>query len=692
MTAIHRYGLLSCLAGSKVSLQRESIRLNSADCVANDENDFVFGTVMPPFARKLAFSTYSIQSFEQINRWLGRCCSSHDVCNARVADSDFVPTRLIQICVDSETKQPTIRLLESKDLKEKPIKYVTLSHCWGSTMPLKLQKDNYNDFLVKIPLASLSRVFWESIHLLTFFREEFLWIDSLCIIQDSGEDWFKESKVMGAVYQHGAFNIAATGFGNRPEASNEAERAVSRLFTFRRPSFQVPMGLRIKDQVDGNPYDGDGNLTLRNDEYALFDADMLGNGIERAPLNTRGWVVQERALSPRTLHFGRDQIFWECGELRASEVFPLGHIKFATIPRVKAFAFEELYQLEEAFRLDQERRENIKNESTILDDPKDTSPFMTVFRPSLFAAQMFSKDSLEFVFPSEAPSKLRGMSPCMQRWSNIVENYTRSELTRESDKLVAVAGMASVLQQHIKCRYIAGLWNTDLEHQLLWNVTKARPSVRHEQTRGPSWSWASVDGPVSAARWEALPETPVPRNESVSWFAFVRDISAVPTSPELGELGPVRDGKLRMVGRLLAVRVQAVDKSQERTEGSFRCNIFWDTTELESQFGLSGEWDLVRIPQLQVANTVDAKTLKTEWDIFMIPVRVTEDMAEFDNMWNVYLKGLLIVPTGRCDGEFRRVGLVRVEYDLFTSVESTAIVDSRYFTSVKDKWCTVSII
>lgn len=93
---------------------------------------------------------------------------------------------------------------------------------------------------------------------------------------------------------------------------------------------------------------GGGIRLLREGEYFLLDIHCWRDAIEHAPLGRRGWVVQERALSPRTLHFGKEQIFWECLDLQASEVCPRGFVEGTVMNRLKGFPTSRVPQYNES--------------------------------------------------------------------------------------------------------------------------------------------------------------------------------------------------------------------------------------------------------------------------------------------------------------------------------------------------------
>ena len=96
---------------------------------------------------------------------------------------------------------------------------------------------------------------------------------------------------------------------------------------------------------------------------------------------------------------------------------------------------------------------------------------------------------------------IRGMPHGLSQWVAVVRLFSRCSLSFSSDKLVAISGMAQTLVPKLNCDYVAGLWRKDLEHQLLWKVTRPRPAPEKDQTRGPSWTWASVDGEIDIPEW-----------------------------------------------------------------------------------------------------------------------------------------------------------------------------------------------
>ena len=156
-------------------------------------------------------STGSAETIQQIATWLSQCIESHS-CGPHkpVRDSLFLPTRLIH--VESAPGSESIRLVSSKDLPRRT-SYATLSHSWGTAESgprVTLTKDNLSDFQEKGPSQALPRTFADAFQVVRELGIEYLWVDSLCIIQDSKKDWFNEAAQMWEIYMNSQLNISAT--------------------------------------------------------------------------------------------------------------------------------------------------------------------------------------------------------------------------------------------------------------------------------------------------------------------------------------------------------------------------------------------------------------------------------------------------------------------------------------------------
>jgi hypothetical protein len=245
----------------------------------------------------------------------------------------------------------------------------------------------------------------------------YLWIDSLCIIQDCDLDWAQESALMANIYKGGVCNIAATA----------AAEAGDGLYVRRDPFNISPFHIRI-------------HWSNHHQDYLCFRAGARYAGFVKAQLNRRGWVFQERLLSPRTIHFS-DQLFWECRELEAAESYPMG------LPKKLGLVMDE-----EKEEVDWRCGFELTNKASLFDLKVDSS----------------SKYSI---------------------WQNIVESFMSCELTYERDKLVALSGLASEIQSSMDDEYLAGLWKKDMIKELGWWVEDTQqvnmaPSYRPRSYRG----------------------------------------------------------------------------------------------------------------------------------------------------------------------------------------------------------------
>lgn len=221
--------------------------------------------------------------------WLQECSSGHSACRQR-EEASILPTRLIKIDCQE------IRLCISAD--ENCSKYATLSHCWGKAEVLRLQRDNLQAFLERIPYDKLCKTFRDAIDIARVLGFSWLWIDSLCIIQGDSEDWSREASRMATVYGLSSLNIAATA---------ALDGTIGCLFE-RDLKYTEMQKVEVK-------------INHQKQVYTFVDRFLYRENIASAPLTRRAWAVQERILAPRTLHFTKSQLFWECRTNRACETF-----------------------------------------------------------------------------------------------------------------------------------------------------------------------------------------------------------------------------------------------------------------------------------------------------------------------------------------------------------------------------------
>lgn len=318
-----------------------------------------------------------------------------------------------------------------------PADYATLSHCWGSHLPLRLLTSNLSAFRREIPFNKLSKTFQHSITIARHMKVPYLWIDSLCIIQDSPSDWLGESATMASVYSNSCFNISAA----------HAPNGDAGCFTTRDPTVLVPLQLNV-------PWAGMGTSAGL---HFVLEKDWWQRHVNTSPLFRRAWVFQEQVLSKRNLIFGDVEVLFVCREMVASEQFPSG------IP-------------------------------TGMDGPELREAGKWMKEPVRNHAPSWASDQ-------DGPGKndLNDSQSVLDLWHTLVAEFAQGILTFESDKLIAFSAIAMRMSQHTRSEYLAGLWRKYLPGQLLWfsytQDTNLQP--RPSEYVAPSWSWASTSGRVA---------------------------------------------------------------------------------------------------------------------------------------------------------------------------------------------------
>lgn len=470
--------------------------------------------------------------------------------------------------------------------------YATLSHCWGNEKTSQLLENNLKSFISGVDEKTLLKVYQDAVSFTRRAGLSYIWIDSLCIIQDSVGDWLNESARMGGIYQNADLNIAATGF-----TSGETG-----LFAERDGRSILPVPITLTEDILIN-----GRAVLTKDDY--FITRLSGPGewsdeVDEGPLNRRAWVVQERILSRKTIHFGTRQLYWECLETEASEVYPYGFPKPMTVNNVKRKA-----------------------------------PWLQML--------LWNEDNDDYGLqrPYNDPESALGY------WHIIMEAYSRGQLTFTSDKMIALSGLANIMTEFIHGRYLAGIWEQSLLHQLVWYVRRPGVSVSdslRREYRCPSWSWMAVDGPVYLTK-------NYPFVDDAKLTRGTRVVNAqVQLEDERNPFGRVKTGFLQLQGALRAFkRVPPSPRpGGDKIHGRSDSNVVTVIPDHMYRFNLDPSEDFEPCKSSQEAEHSDLKIL------LLLPVRT----EQFVNGSDV-LSGIVLLPTSHDDidglqaGEFERVGL-----------------------------------
>jgi Heterokaryon incompatibility protein (HET) len=524
----------------------------------------------------LAENTGSDDCIRQCKSWLSSCSSMHDVCSFTGSDKRWIPSRLLEICPDSGRVK-----LRMRNEVHSQHAYVTLSHCWGNIPMLKLTHSTLNSLRKNIPLKNLPKTFLDAIMFTRRMGLRYLWIDSLCIVQDSVDDWTKEASLMADVYKNARFNIAATAAINSHHG----------MFYDRDP-------LKIGSCLVLITWDGTWFISEQDvkGSYYLTRKDAFDEDICLAPLNKRGWVLQERLLSRRIFHFSKNQIYWECTESLASESFPYG--------QEPGWMFG--FQKEHCFHLTLPEARKLRQKSYRADGLYST-------------------------------------------WRELLEQFTMCELTFPKDKFIAIDGIASTLQSWLEDVYIAGCWKGSILYDLLWKVSHSTRSVRLPlKPRAPSWSWASIDAEVD------FHLSYCDEDEEVTFHTKVIETPEAQHEAAPGSIDHIFKSAIRLRGPLKkATEFQKSWTSAASHESNIqnqivKLDLYADIPKvpLESK-GLLGHFTASGIGSISVS----LNCLPTE--LFLLPI-----VTSMDNGYSFEftVRGLALLPTQLKRGEFFRYG------------------------------------
>ncbi|EQB51047.1 hypothetical protein CGLO_09453 [Colletotrichum gloeosporioides Cg-14] len=214
-----------------------------------------------------------------LKQWIRVCDGEH---NHQFDSHTKLPTRILDL---GTAEKPLLCLRDGVSLGVAP--YIALSHCWGTGNRFITLKSNLEEHKKHIGLELLPETFKDAVRIARALNYRFLWIDSLCIVQDDLQDWENEGASMEQVFSSANVTIAASSSASSEEGFLSVTRNQTASVTVRTPS------------------NGTG--------FICKSIDNFHRDVESSVLNNRGWVFQERALSRRTIHFTSSQVYWECG-------------------------------------------------------------------------------------------------------------------------------------------------------------------------------------------------------------------------------------------------------------------------------------------------------------------------------------------------------------------------------------------
>ncbi|KAM5346979.1 hypothetical protein ACJ41O_009984 [Fusarium nematophilum] len=432
---------------------------------------------------------------------------------------EFRPTRLLDL--GEEDAISGIRLVIPQG-HEPLFKYAALSYCWGPPEDAKKQStttsESLHERLQHIQEEDLSPVILDTVKLCRALKIRYLWVDALCIIQGDGRDWETESGRMGSIYRNSFVTICALG------SSSCLKGYLSR----RLPS--VDMSYRTSPSA--SPASGTYTMVLRGEAPLAVRREMVESGtrcdnifqdldITVASWLTRGWTFQEHHLSTRRIFIGR-----------ASTHFS---------------------------------DNGYDGTMTYSEDGTHT------VGPGLGISFMLTRDSWrDQIFPGIA-----------HFWHKAIYEYRLRNLTRETDSLPALSGLAQSIADMTGARYLAGLWDDEIQTGLTWrgmidtadkDNDPRRPSFSHllDDLRAnylaPSWSPLAFRG----NRNDFLPWASCWNSNDCDIKFEVLDASVDVVNEDRNPYGIVRSGFLKLRGSF--VSLSGVDFVREKSNGNSLVN------------------------------------------------------------------------------------------------------------------------
>ncbi|KAF2027689.1 HET-domain-containing protein, partial [Setomelanomma holmii] len=360
-------------------------------------------------------STASEACFSLARKWMKNCIRDHPPCTEVYNSQVTLPTRLLDLrtvvqdsLVRMRIVNPTRRLQRSDELQ-----YIALSHRWPSTPMLCLTSSTYGRLQEGIPIDELPVTFQHAVRITLRLGPSYLWIDSLCIVQDSVSDWTYESANMGDIYRGSLCTIVAMQSAS-PETGCFTMRA------FSQPSLSLSTEITL-----------DSPKSYTAEKLEMPSGDLL----------RRGWVVQERVLSSRSLYYDTDQLHWECISSNANEMHPA------------------------------------------MTDFNDTK-----MNPKRSFVSLLARPATLVALPNAINWNF------YQAWTSLLTYYTACALTHSNDRLIAFQGMIAVIQQETGFQSLAGIWKELIHLELLWFKVPDSASKRGTlaNSRLPTWSWITL--------------------------------------------------------------------------------------------------------------------------------------------------------------------------------------------------------
>ncbi|GAW25949.1 putative heterokaryon incompatibility protein [Rosellinia necatrix] len=270
-------------------------------------------------ASELSKHAHSDQAYQFIRSCLDRCLDLHPNC---VQPRGHPPSRLIDVGLSSDDR---VRLVETSPQSRN--EYIALSYCWGDVDVVRTTASNYEAMKTEIRVSILPGTIQDAITVTRNLGRRYLWVDALCIIQDSKLDWEIESANMASIYRSSLLTLAAAtaaaasdGFLGQEHNASEAKPPYQQVWR-NEDGHETILAARVVPEFESHTEDADEEEVL--------------------PWSLRGWTLQEQKLSTRTIGYRRRELWWSCLSASSCEC----HIIDELPEDVKRFCFNPTYSI-----------------------------------------------------------------------------------------------------------------------------------------------------------------------------------------------------------------------------------------------------------------------------------------------------------------------------------------------------------
>ncbi|KAL8833019.1 MAG: hypothetical protein Q9170_004565 [Blastenia crenularia] len=386
---------------------------------------------------------------------------------------------------------------------------------------LQLTSSNYESMQRQIRFNELAKNFQDAILITRALSIGHVWIDELCILQDSPQDCSNEAFRRLQYFANSELNIAAT-------ASPDAQQGILNARDIARHSITL---ISNAERVGIRP--------LAQDVFSLIrETRRLPKRppISVKPLNIQSHTFLERITARRTVHFTEQQMIWQCQTTLVGEDGQIGEDRdrFSGLCSKSPFDFHLGRRMREITGANE-------NEHHRYPDMAMTAPVEghTGVRYSLDEALMD------------------------MNWYELVGQFTKISVSDPSDVLPLLSPFANTIQQQTHATYLAGLWALDDQipfRSLLWYC---KDSGSPANNGSPSWTWSSVIGAIThpaqhmyrmdhpGARSEWLPPKAKSQRHVLTYpckDSQIR-ITTANTNPTTSDIfGRVNGGELKITG------------------------------------------------------------------------------------------------------------------------------------------------